>query len=110
MPETTSNPRVVCSFCGKNQDEVRRLIAGPYVYICDECIDICNDIIERECAAEEGPGDPPAPADSLTTDATCVLCNLPKSIDELLGLPERGFICAACVDAVRAAAADHQKP
>jgi ATP-dependent Clp protease ATP-binding subunit ClpX len=44
MPEATSNRRVVCSFCGKDQDEVRRLIAGPYVYICDECIDVCNDI------------------------------------------------------------------
>jgi len=33
-----------CSFCGKNQNEVRRLIAGPSVYICDECVDLCNDI------------------------------------------------------------------
>src|SRR5436309_2802585 len=36
---------LVCSFCGKSQDEVRKLIAGPTVYICDECIDLCNDII-----------------------------------------------------------------
>jgi ATP-dependent Clp protease ATP-binding subunit ClpX len=34
-----------CSFCGKSQDAVRRLIAGPAVYICNECIDICNEII-----------------------------------------------------------------
>jgi len=37
-----------CSFCGKNQDEVRKLIAGPSVYICDECIELCNDIITEE--------------------------------------------------------------
>jgi ATP-dependent Clp protease ATP-binding subunit ClpX len=37
-----------CSFCGKAQDEVRKLIAGPAVYICDECIDLCNDIITEE--------------------------------------------------------------
>jgi ATP-dependent Clp protease ATP-binding subunit ClpX len=37
-----------CSFCGKNQNEVRRLIAGPSVYICDECVDLCNDIITEE--------------------------------------------------------------
>ena len=42
-----------CSFCGKNQDEVRRLIAGPTVYICDECIDLCNDIILEEGANEK---------------------------------------------------------
>ena len=40
-----------CSFCGKNQNEVRRLIAGPSVYICDECVDLCNDIISEESQA-----------------------------------------------------------
>src|SRR3989338_1035329 len=39
-----------CSFCGKSQKEVRKLIAGPTVYICDECIDLCNDIIAEEDA------------------------------------------------------------
>ena len=37
-----------CYFCGKNQNEVRKLIAGPSVYICNECIDLCNDIIKEE--------------------------------------------------------------
>ena len=37
-----------CSFCGKTQDQVKKLIAGPNVYICDECIDLCSDIIEEE--------------------------------------------------------------
>ena len=37
-----------CSFCGKSQKQVKKLIAGPGVYICDECIDLCNDIIEDE--------------------------------------------------------------
>lgn len=46
-----------CSFCGKNQREVKKLIAGPTVYICDECIELCNDII-----AEEGQKDTPAKA------------------------------------------------
>ena len=45
---------LVCSFCGKSQDEVRKLIAGPTVYICDESIDLCNDIIAEECDQEEG--------------------------------------------------------
>jgi len=45
---------LVCSFCGKSQEEVRKLIAGPTVYICDECIDLCNDIIAEECDHEEG--------------------------------------------------------
>ncbi|HIO96576.1 MAG TPA: ATP-dependent Clp protease ATP-binding subunit ClpX, partial [Leucothrix sp.] len=37
-----------CSFCGKSQHEVRKLIAGPSVFICDECVDLCNDIITEE--------------------------------------------------------------
>ena len=42
-----------CSFCGKSQNEVRKLIAGPTVYICDECIELCNDIIAEECEEEK---------------------------------------------------------
>jgi ATP-dependent Clp protease ATP-binding subunit ClpX len=41
-----------CSFCGKSQNEVRKLIAGPSVFICDECVDLCNDIIREEADAE----------------------------------------------------------
>ena len=41
-----------CSFCGKSQHEVRKLIAGPSVFICDECVDLCNDIIREEVQEE----------------------------------------------------------
>lgn len=42
-----------CSFCGKSQDQVRKLVAGPGVYICDECIELCNEIVEEELGNEE---------------------------------------------------------
>ena len=45
-----------CSFCGKSQHEVRKLIAGPSVFICDECVDLCNDIIREEIREKSGPG------------------------------------------------------
>ena len=41
-----------CSFCGKVQDDVKKLIAGPSVYICNECVDLCNDIIEEEIKSD----------------------------------------------------------
>lgn len=44
---------LLCSFCGKSQDEVKKLIAGPAVYICDECIELCNDIMAEEYEKEE---------------------------------------------------------
>ena len=43
-----------CSFCGKSQHEVRKLIAGPSVFVCDECIELCNDIIREETQGEQG--------------------------------------------------------
>ncbi|MCA0305840.1 MAG: AAA family ATPase, partial [Actinobacteria bacterium] len=45
-----------CSFCGKSQKQVKKLIAGPGVYICDECIDLCNEIIEEEFAETSDAG------------------------------------------------------
>jgi ATP-dependent Clp protease ATP-binding subunit ClpX len=59
---TDSNEQLLCSFCGKSQRQVKKLIAGPGVYICDECIDLCNEIIDEE----------------LTTPAQLDLDNLPR--------------------------------
>ena len=47
------NKILYCSFCGKGQNEVRKLIAGPSVYICDECVDLCNNIIEEELSSDK---------------------------------------------------------
>ena len=44
----TKEKQLFCSFCGKNQSEVKKLIAGPSVYICDECVALCNDIIKED--------------------------------------------------------------
>jgi len=49
-PPSTSDKVLYCSFCGKSQHEVKKLIAGPSVFICDECIDLCTDIIQEEIA------------------------------------------------------------
>jgi ATP-dependent Clp protease ATP-binding subunit ClpX len=51
MTLSESSEMLKCSFCGKSQKQVRKLIAGPGVYICDECIDLCNEIIEEELSA-----------------------------------------------------------
>ena len=59
------NEQLLCSFCGKSQRQVKKLIAGPGVYICDECIDLCNEIIDEE----------------LTAPAQLDLDNLPRPMD-----------------------------
>ena len=58
--ENNDKKTLFCSFCGKSQHEVKKLIAGPTVFICDECVELCNDIIKEEnkvsirTASEEG--------------------------------------------------------
>ena len=64
----SSEKVLYCSFCGKSQHEVKKLIAGPSVFICDECIELCNDIIRDEVPAESSPAkaaksDLPTPAE-----------------------------------------------
>jgi len=55
MTEKVSGEKLLyCSFCGKSQHEVRKLIAGPSVFICDECIELCNDIIREETQGDQG--------------------------------------------------------
>ena len=53
-PAAKSEKLLYCSFCGKSQHEVRKLIAGPQVFICDECVDLCNDIIREETDGDAG--------------------------------------------------------
>ena len=66
--------RLKCSFCGKTQDQVKKLIAGPEVYICDECVELCNEILDEEFFEnkdkEKGEGAEKSPTD---------LTNIPKS-------------------------------
>jgi len=77
-----------CSFCGKNQREVKRLIAGPTVYICDECIGLCNDIIAEEIDREERAG--------------VLRAKLPGEVRALIaGILERGLPAAARIHDIR---------
>ena len=71
---TSSEKTLYCSFCGKSQHEVKKLIAGPSVFICDECIELCNEIIRDELPAEDArprrASDLPTPARSRPTSTT----------------------------------------
>ena len=65
-----SKSTLYCSFCGKSQHEVRKLIAGPTVFICDECVELCNDIIREETKAGiagKKEGEVPTPSEIFAT-------------------------------------------
>jgi len=82
-----------CSFCGKSQDQVRKLIAGPGVYVCDECIDLCNEILDEELVeGHSHPGGRPAPETSRKSTSK----KLSKPAPTLAQVPKpqeiRGFL------------------
>ena len=66
---------------------MRKLIEGPKVHICEECVDLCIDLLKAELNKK--------PQD-------CLLCGLTKEMQEMTRIPGRGFICSACLDEVRA--------
>ena len=71
-----SKNTLYCSFCGKSQHEVRKLIAGPTVFICDECVELCMDIIREEHKTnlvKSGDG-VPSPSDIFTVLNDYVIC------------------------------------
>ena len=121
-----------CSFCNKSQNEVRELIAGPTVFICNECVAVCMEIIaateeekkkmqtnDQRCGNREST--PPAyqPSDQTaraaepqgqevlgwSADVKCGLCRMPILVEEVLAVEQRGFLCRPCVAAIQANAA-----
>ena len=73
-----------CSFCGKSQEQVRKLIAGPGVYICDECVELCNEILNEELLdtannpANSSPHKPEQTPKRRTNSANLSLNQIPK--------------------------------
>jgi bacterioferritin-associated ferredoxin len=85
--ESTTHDIKRCSFCSKTEHDVRKLIAGPTVFICEECVDLCIDILKEELRKK--------PQD-------CLLCGVTKEMQEMTRIPGRGSICVVCLDQVRA--------
>jgi len=93
-----------CSFCGKLQTDVRKLIDGPSTTICNECVDVCNDILATEAAAATYTpyADPysGAPAEEALV---CLICGGQIPPADVVAIPARGAMCRACAGPVRAA-------
>jgi hypothetical protein len=91
----------VCSFCGKNQSEVCKLVAGPAVYICDECIELCKNILAEELADGEQSKSKSARADAKK-NGLCGICMEERESDELIFLPHAAYMCAGCLEDIQA--------
>ena len=106
-PSSTA-PILHCSFCNKSQRDVRKLIAGPNVYICDECVDICLDIVSESQKDETVETEPSAWPRS--TISFCALCRLPVTVVEAVVVENRGLICPGCLGEIEAAIAREKMP
>jgi ClpX C4-type zinc finger protein len=91
----SSRPTRCCSFCGKSEHKVRKLVAGPAVLICDECVELCVDIIreENKSARVKLPAESPRQMPALS----CSFCAKDQSEVEKLIAGPKVFICDACV-------------
>jgi hypothetical protein len=96
--ESTAQPVLRCSFCNKSQHHVRKLITGPMVNICAECVDICVDILEED--ESEGVTFDASAGDSASA-ISCGLCHRVTPLEKAVAIPERGWVCLACCEAVR---------
>ena len=102
-----------CSFCHKAQEDVRKLIAGPSVFICDECLEVCNDIVADDPQLSPGPdvrnGLEPRQFPELPVSGPavpCALCRLPTPTDDGVLIPNRGVLCPGCIGEIEATVAE----
>jgi hypothetical protein len=93
-----------CSFCSKARSEVQKLIAGPTVFICDECVQVCTEIIVREKESMLPAGQPTAT--DTTRIVACRLCGLQFPCSEGLLVSGRGFLCLGCTGEIEACLAE----
>ena len=93
-----------CSFCDKAQHDVCKLIAGPDVYICDECVRVCMDIMEQDRPVTEMSGQDTSPTGALPI--SCSLCGMLTPPDVALLVENKGILCPVCIQEVRAAIAE----
>lgn len=87
-----------CSFCSRSREEVRKLVAGPSVHICDECVEICRGILaeDREDRTKTGPDAP------VEETRLCGICMEERESDELIFLPHAAYMCASCLEEIQA--------
>jgi ClpX C4-type zinc finger len=105
----TRNDSVLrCSFCNKDQNAVRKLIAGRNnVCICDECVETCVDIINDDPKMTGEEFEPPRlePYTDWTSRVKCALCGMPIPMEHALLIQERGPLCVGCVGEIEVAIA-----
>jgi hypothetical protein len=87
-----------CSFCGKDQSAAKKLIAGPSVFICDDCVELCHRIVRQKVKLQEKskPSQRPKKRERL-----CGICTEPHDENKLIFLPHAAYMCGECLEAIQ---------
>jgi hypothetical protein len=115
---SASPPVLHCSFCNKDEHQVEKLIAGPKVFICNECIEVCVDILNddprfaKAQALRDGkPANGSADTPGSRSAAMCAMCRTPIIGSRGLLIPSRGVrLCFGCIGEIDDAIADNGEP
>ena len=93
-----------CSFCNKSARDVAKLISGPRIFICSECVEICQDILDQDRIVDPGktPEEMERERKLYETGAAvrCGLCDNMTELTAMVQVPDRGWVCQKCVNAV----------
>jgi ferredoxin len=104
-PYGFSGPAVRCSFCNKSQRDVAKIVAGPEVNICSECVEICRDVLERDVTLVEPMTQEEFEGSERLISGNeairCALCAAVRPLAESLRIPGRGWLCRACAEAAQ---------
>jgi ferredoxin len=122
-PDASLQPVLQCSLCNKTQEHVRQLIAGPSVFICGECVQVCNEIIADEARfsrardgiaavadVKDGAEPHQIPDVPLSGPAVrCALCRLPTPVEHGVLIPNRGVLCPGCIGEIEATVTERKQ-
>ena len=104
-PRTEWPPVKRCSFCNKSARDVERLISGPHVFICSECVAICQDILKQNRILDSGKTPEEVERDRQLAESgaavLCGLCDVLTDLGAMVQVPARGWVCKKCVAAIR---------
>ena len=88
-----------CSFCGKARKEVGKLIVGSSVHICNECVHVCDEILNKENL--DGADRAATSTSTSTEEHLCGICMEARETDELIFLPHAAYMCAGCLEEIQ---------
>ncbi len=99
-PDAGDDQVLRCSFCSKDQYQLRRLVSGPDVNICEDCVEVCADIMADDRSSSGAGADSDGPVVGSIVAARCSLCRTSTPATDLITVDTRGALCESCLSVI----------